>query len=271
VEFLIRDTANWQRGDATFPFLNSFEPYAGHAWANGPAMFHSGNNQESSSESIHFAAGVFQWGLATGRTDIRDLGLFLYSTETEAIHRYWLNHGNLAFPDAFNWPVLGILWGNGGAYATWFGGYPDHIAFIHGINFLPVTPASLHLGRDPEHFLSTLAPLNTDPAEWFDIITCARATADPADAALRLAENPGYQPFDGNTRAYTYYWVHALRQLGTTTSITANQPSAMVLSRNGTRSYIVWNPTSSPITAKFSDGTLHTQPPGSMGMTQKAP
>jgi endoglucanase Acf2 len=268
VELLIRDTANWQRGDATFPFLNSFEPYAGHAWANGPAQFFAGNNQESSSESIHFAAGVFQWGLATARKDIRDLGIFLYTTEVEAIHRYWLNEGGLAFPSGFHWPMLGIVWGNGGAYATWFGGHPDHTVYIHGINFLPITPASLHLGRNPTHFLSTLAPFATNPSEWFDIVTCARATADPDDAAARLAANSGYTPFDGTTKSHTYYWVHALRQLGRPTSITADHPSAVVLQKGSVKSYLVWNPADAPLQTHFSDGHSTTQAPRSLGVTR---
>ena len=267
VELLIRDTANWQHGDNTFPFLNSFEPYAGHAWANGPAQFAAGNNQESSSESIHFSAGIFQWGLATGKKDIRDLGIYLYTTEVEAIHRYWLNEGSLAFPEGFNWPMIGMLWGNGGAYATWFGGHPDHTAYIHGINFLPITPASLHLGRNPSHFLSTLAPFATNPTEWFDIITCARAIADPDDATARLAANPGYTPFDGTTKAHAYHWVHALRQYGKPTAITASHPSAIVLQKGAVKSYLVWNPGDQPLETRFSDGMPATQPARSLGVS----
>lgn len=265
VELLIRETANWQRTDKTFPFLNSFEPYAGHAWANGPAAFFAGNNQESSSESIHFAAGVFQWGVATGRIDIRDFGIFLYTTEVEAIHRYWLNEGGLAFPSGFNWPSLGILWGNGGAYATWFGGHPDHTVYIHGINFLPITPASLHLGRTPSHLLSTLEPFASAPSEWFDVITCARATADGEDAAARLAANTNYAPFDGTTRAHTYHWIHALRQFGQPSTITADQASAVVLQKGNVKTYIVWNPSSTPMDVHFSDGAFVTQAPHSLG------
>jgi hypothetical protein len=269
VELLIRDTANWNRADKTFPFLNSFEPYAGHAWSNGPAAFHAGNNQESSSESINFAAGVFHWGLATGNRAIRDLGIYLYTTEVEAVRRYWFNEGGHAFPSGFNWPVLGILWGNGGAYATWFGGYPDFRQFIHGINFLPLTPASLYLGFNPAHLLSTLRPFDgSPPTSWFDVITMARATADPDDAAARLAANGSYAPEGGETRAHTYHWIHALRQYGTPagTEVTANQTSVAVLQRDGRKARIFWNPAVGPATANFSDGAAVTAPARSLSM-----
>ena len=257
LELLIRDTANWRRDDKTFPFLNSFEPYAGHAWSNGPAGFYAGNNQESSSESINFAAGVYQWGLATGNNAIRDLGIYLYTTEVESVRRYWFNEGGYAFPSGFNWPMVGILWGNGGAYATWFGGHPDNTQFIHGINFLPLTSASLYLGFNPAHLLSNLAPFDAaPPSSWFDIITMARATADPNNAATRLAANTSYAPEGGETRAHTYHWVHSLRQYGTPSgvAVTANQSSVTVLQKAGRKTRIFWNPTDTTATADFSDG-----------------
>lgn len=269
VELLIRDTANWNRADKTFPFLNSFEPYAGHAWSNGPAAFHAGNNQESSSESINFAAGVYHWGLATGNRAIRDLGIYLYTTEVEAVRRYWFNEGGYAFPANFKWPMLGILWGNGGAYATWFGGYPDFTQFIHGINFLPLTPASLYLGFNPSHLLSTLTPFDAvPPASWFDVITMARATADPDDAAARLAANSSYTPEGGETRAHTYHWVHALRQYGTPvgSDVTANQSSVTVLQRDGRKTHIFWNPAGTSTTAHFSDNTTVSAPPRTLSV-----
>jgi endoglucanase Acf2 len=257
LELLIRDTANWERSEKTFPFLNSFEPYAGHAWSNGPAAFHAGNNQESSSESINFAAGVFHWGAATGNKAIRDLGIYLYTTEIEAARRYWFNEGGYAFPGGFNWPMVGILWGNGGAYATWFGGHPDFTQYIHGINFLPLTPASLYLGFNPAHLLSNLEPFNASPpASWFDVIVMARAMADPEDAAARLAANSSYAPESGETRAHTYHWVHALRQFGTPVGplVTANHPTVTILQRGATKTRIFWNPGNGPAAADFSDG-----------------
>ena len=58
VDLLVKDAANWDRSDERFPFLRNFEPYVGHAYASGHAGFAAGNNQESSSESTHFAQAV---------------------------------------------------------------------------------------------------------------------------------------------------------------------------------------------------------------------
>src|SRR5262249_56965996 len=86
-----RAPANWDRADPRFPRLRTFDPYEGHSWAAGHAAFGAGNNQESSSEAMNFAAGLVLWGAATGDTTIRDLGIFLYATEASAIAQYWLD------------------------------------------------------------------------------------------------------------------------------------------------------------------------------------
>src|SRR5207245_3105648 len=126
------------------------DAYAGHSWANGPALFSDGNNEESSSEDLQFAMATILWGVATGRADIRDLGIFLYTNLLAAIEQYWLDVDAQVFPKGFSYPVLGILWGAGGAYTTWWSENP---IYVHGINVLPVTGATLGLGRHPDAIL----------------------------------------------------------------------------------------------------------------------
>ena len=58
VLLLIRDIASPDRDDPLFPFLRTFDPYAGHSWASGTALFGSGNNQESSSEAMNAWTGI---------------------------------------------------------------------------------------------------------------------------------------------------------------------------------------------------------------------
>ncbi|MCA9982412.1 MAG: hypothetical protein KDD89_16315, partial [Anaerolineales bacterium] len=72
VELLVRDAANWDRTDSRFPYLRHFDPYAGHSWAAGHQAFGAGNNQESSSEAMNFAAGMILWGEAVGNEAMRD-------------------------------------------------------------------------------------------------------------------------------------------------------------------------------------------------------
>ena len=58
IDLLIRNCANYDRTDKRFPWMRFFDPYAGHSWASGNAGFASGNNQESSSESMNFASSL---------------------------------------------------------------------------------------------------------------------------------------------------------------------------------------------------------------------
>ncbi|MEZ5302681.1 MAG: glycosyl hydrolase [Verrucomicrobiales bacterium] len=57
---LIRDIACPDRGDARYPFLRNFDPYAGHTWASA-VKFADGNNNESSSEAIPLGRGLVLW------------------------------------------------------------------------------------------------------------------------------------------------------------------------------------------------------------------
>src|SRR5438128_1688647 len=59
--------------------------------ADGAGNSANGNNQESTSEALDFAAGLIQWGQATGDANITDLGLYLYNTEINAFFDYYFN------------------------------------------------------------------------------------------------------------------------------------------------------------------------------------
>ena len=131
-----------------FPYLRCFDKYAGHSWASGDANFADGNNQESSSESMNAWYGMILWGQATGDTTVRDTGLFLFNTERTAVEEYWFDVSGTNFPKDFPNVALGMVWGGKGAFATWFSGDID---CIHGINWLPFTPASIYMGRYPDY------------------------------------------------------------------------------------------------------------------------
>src|SRR6202035_5411999 len=127
--------ANPDRADPQFPFLRNFDPYAGHSWASGYAKFADGNNQESSSEAMNAWYGLILWGEATGDTKLRDLGVWLYTTELAGVEEYWFDVTGENFPKAFTMPALGMVWGGKGAYATWFSGDAEA---VQGINWLPI-------------------------------------------------------------------------------------------------------------------------------------
>lgn len=255
VELLIKDVGNWDRTDTRFPFLRQFDVYQGHCWANGPAQFAAGNNQESSSESMNFSSAVILWGAVTNNQAIRDLGIFLYAVETSAIEQYWFDIDDEVFPPGWNEPTLAINWGNGGAYAIWWNG---RIEEVHGINFLPITGGSLYLGRNPEYLRinETFMQANGGTTnDWVDIHMAVRAFYDPLGQITFFNNNLNYASEAGETKAHTYHWIHNLNRLGTLNkTITADMPTYAVFDKNGDRTYVAFNPNAASTLINFSDG-----------------
>jgi endoglucanase Acf2 len=148
IELLIRDASNYDRTDERFPFMRWHDPYAGHGWANGPSLFEEGNNEESSSEDVNYAASLILWGSALGNKEVRDLGIYLYANITHAIEQYWFDIDDEVYPKNFDHTTVAMVWGAGGRYDTWWDPNPS---FVHGINFLPITGSMGYLGRHPEY------------------------------------------------------------------------------------------------------------------------
>ncbi len=267
VNLLIKDANNWDRTDSQFPFLRSHDSYAGHSWASGHAAFGDGNNQESSSESMNFASAAFLWGQATDQKHIRDLGIFLYTTEATAIDQYWFDVEEKVFPQNFPHKALGIVWGNKGAHGTWFGSEPE---FIHGINLLPITSASLYLSRDPEYVIKNynevVAERGSQPTIWKDVFWEYLALADPNLALEYYLADPNYTPFDGESRAHTMHWLYNLKKMGTPEiNILADTPSYSVFKDEADHlTYVAYNPSSQERLVTFSDGFIMTVPERSM-------
>jgi endoglucanase Acf2 len=256
VDLVIRDCASADRQDRRFPFLRHFDPYAGHSWANGPALFPEGNNQESSSEDMNFANAVTLWGAVTGKRALRDLGVFLAANLTAAIEQYWFDVDGDNFPAGFDRPALGMVWGAGGKYDTWWDRNP---IYVHGINFLPFTGGSLYLGRHPAYVRrnhrALVAANRGEPRLWRELIWMHLALAEPAEALARYRDNPHFQPEFGVSRAFVYQWLHALASYGQVdSSVTADTPTFAVLRQGSTRHHVAWNPGSRPARVRFSDG-----------------
>lgn len=257
VDLLIRDGNNYDRNDIRFPFLRSFDPYAGHSWEAGHGDFGDGNNEESSSESMNFATAVTLWGAATGRKEIRDLGIYLYTSERSAIEQYWFDIDNVVFPASYPRTALGMVWGAKGVHSTWFGANPD---YIHGINMLPFNGGSLYLGRHPDYvtlnYNEMTAELNGKAPTWKDITWQYLSLSDPAAALSLYLSDPSYLPEDGETKAHTYHWICNLKKMGQIDiSVTADIPTYSVLKNaDGKKTYIAYNPKSDSSTVNFSDG-----------------
>jgi endoglucanase Acf2 len=137
VDLLVADIATAERGRADFPFLRTFDPYEGHSWASGTGIGQYGNNQESSSEAINAWAGLILWAEVNGDKALRDLGVYLYATEAEAISHYWFDIHDLVFAPEYkkHHVEASMLFGSTYAHNTW---WTDEPRQIKGINLLPM-------------------------------------------------------------------------------------------------------------------------------------
>jgi endoglucanase Acf2 len=286
LRLLIRDIASSDRDDRLFPFLRNFDPYAGHSWASGHAMFGDGNNNESSSEAINAWYGLMLLGEAAGDKTLRDLGAWLLTTEVAAINDYWFDvTGKFHHPD-YPASVVTMVWGGKGANGTWFSGEPE---MIHGINWLPITGASLYLGRYPDYCAANYEalvaekrehgdkgrPANSDAApgnglhwnHWADLIWMYRALSDPHDALVQFEGRPAnFKPEAGNSLANAYTWIAALDELGRVDrTVTADTPFYAVFQKVGRRTHVAYNMSAAPRTVTFSDGVSVICPPRGFG------
>lgn len=262
VNMLIKDVANTDRNSNQFPFLRTFSPYAGHAWAAGLLNNEPhGNNQESSSESMNFNASLIHWGSLTGDKDVRDLGIFLYTSEQSAIEEYWFDMNDRVFPANYGQMMAARVWGNGHDRSTFWTG---DIAAMYGINMFPMTGSHLYHGHNKTYAqaLWTNMTQNTgvltntpNPNLWFENYWIYRSFTDPAHALSLYNNFPGYEPKFGNSDAHTYHWLHSFNGMGTVdATVTANHPIAVVFNKAGNKTYVAHNYSNSPITVTFSDG-----------------
>ena len=277
IELLIADIATAQRGRADFPFLRNFDAYEGHSWASGIGLGAWGNNQESSSEAVNAWAGLILWAETTNNTALRDLGVYLYTSEINAIQHYWFDlHGKVFAPEYKN-VETSMVFGAKYAHNTW---WTDEPRQIKGINLLPITTASLYLGQDPAYVKRNLDALKPEmetyakfgkkppsppPADvWQDIFAKYGALADPA-AALANWDRWGSVEL-GDTRSHALHWMLSLAEMGTPDfSVTANTTLYSVFKRaDGRKTYLAYNAGTAPITVRFSDGNTLAIAPGTL-------
>ncbi len=269
VELLIRDIASMDRDDPMFPHRRCFDAYAGHSWASGHANFGDGNNQESSSESLNAWYGMMLWGAATGNDAIRDTGAFLFNTERTAVEEYWFDVTGTNYPEGFSEVALGMVWGGKGAFATWFSGDID---CIHGINWLPFTPASLYMGRHPDYVQRNFDRIverregGTDfETGWGDLVVMFGALHDPESALAYIDANPQCSIEGGNSHAFMLHWIQTLHRFGgVDPAVTADHLFATAFEKEGVRTYAAFNHGSESIVVTYSDGKELQVPAGTL-------
>jgi endoglucanase Acf2 len=279
VDVLIKDIATAKRGQADFPFLRNFDPYEGHSWAGGIGMGPYGNNQESSSEAINAWAGLILWAEITGNKELRDLGLYLYTTEISAVNHYWFDIHHIVFAPEYQNAEVSMLFGSKYAHNTW---WVDEPREIKGINLLPITAASTYLADDPAFVKRSLATLKPemeihakrggkrpDPVDiWQDIFAQYMALADPAQG---LAQWDRWGSFElGDTRSHALHLILSLQQMGTPDStVTADTALYGVFKKaKGSKTYLAFNASSVPVIVHFSDGKTMDVAARSLAQTQ---
>ena len=281
VDLLVADIATAKRGRADFPFLRNFDPYEGHSWANGLGGVgiygELGNNQESSSEAINAWAGLILWGEVTGNRELRDLGIYMYTTEIQAINHYWFDVHGLVFAPEYKHVEVSMLFGGKYAHNTW---WTDEPRQIKGINLLPISTFATHLGADPQYVKRNVGTLPGDTQVWLargksynevpkdiwqDIFAKYLALADPT-AALAQWDRWGDVEM-GETRSHTLHWMLSLAEMGTPDfTVTADTPLYQVFKRpDGRKTHLAYNAGKAPLAVRFSDGTTLTVPAGTLG------
>ncbi len=281
IELLIADIATTERGRADFPFLRNWDAYESHTWANGIGKGEFGNNNESSSESINAWIGLILWGEVTGNKALRDLGIYLYTNEIEAINHYWFDIHGLVFAPEYKNVEVSLVFGGMYQHNTW---WTDDPRQIKGINLLPVTTGHTYLGRDPAFVKRSVATLPADTALWNnfakkpsppppkdiwqDIFAKYLALADPG-TALQAWERWGTVEA-GSSRSYTLSFMLGLEAMGLPDfGVTADTPLHAVFKRaDGRRTYLAFNPRKTPLEVRFSDGQRLTVAPGQLARVQ---
>ncbi len=261
VNLLVRDAASSDRSDSMFPYLRNFNPYNGQSWADGFANNPQGNNQESSSESMVFNSSLVHWGQLTNDMAIRDLGIYLYTTEQTAIEEYYLDIHHRNFPAGQQYSLVSRVWGNNLDNGTFWTG---DIAASYGIELYPIHGGSFYLCQDTTYVrkLWNEIAANTgimsnqvNPNLWHDIMWEYLAFIDPAKAIGMYNSYPDREIKFGVSDAQTYHWLHAMNALGRfDAAITADYPIAAAFNQKGTITYVAQNYSDAAITVTFSTG-----------------
>jgi endoglucanase Acf2 len=261
VNLLVRDAASTNRNDNLFPFLRNFSPYAGHCWANGFATFPQGNDQESTSESMQFNSSLIHWGSVTGNDSIRDLGIYLYTTEQSAVEEYWFDKYDRNFGPNQAYSLVSRVWGNSYDNGTF---WTADIAASYGIELYPIHGGSLYLGHDTNYVKQLWAEmeqntgiLTNDPNVnlWHDEYWKYLSFIDPEKALMLYDSYPERSLKFGVTDVQTYHWLHSMNVLGhLDMTITSNHPMAVAFNNDGDLTYVAQNYGDNPIVVTFSDG-----------------
>lgn len=269
VDFFLADYMNYDRSNTDYPYLRSFDTWAGHSWADGLGDFMDGNNQESCGEALNSWVAGYMFGLATNNQQLIDAAIYGYTTELMAIKQYWFNY------DEDNWSqelsatgihALAIVWGAKNEYQTWFGPNPE---FIYGIHWLPIGEylSSYALGTKHKNKLNDiynafLRARGGAPKCWFSNMWCIQSLVDANAALSHFNENTLKNDEYPNDLALTYYMINAMKSLGNhddaSYATVCDSVATSVYNNNGQYYALVWNTSSKRNVVVNYNGTSKT-------------
>ncbi len=255
VNLLIKDIANTDRTDQNFPFMRCFDFYESHSWANGMGgMDDRGIDQESSSEAMNAWAAIYLWGLATNNDNYKNLGIYLYSGENEAIKQYYFNLDRDILKSAYSHNSIGILWGGQVTYSLHF--TPQNPQTIKGIQILPLTPAMTYLAYDKDYlsdfYNASKTESGADLSQWYDIWARLISLFNPSAGLSQFDSYKSSDAEQGSSKTFTYHFLNFFNQCGTPLlKYTADFPSYLVTENSGKKIFTVYNYTDSNKTVRF--------------------
>jgi hypothetical protein len=224
--------------------------FDGNSWANGLVPYGSGKNQESSSEAVNAWYGMYLFGVAMNNDNIKNTGALLLQQEIRATQKYYhikLPQVNPIYSSYYtnNYRIVTNLYQNGIDAHTFF---LTTNYTIHGIQVLPVTPATEQLwkfayAKDIFDYPNGLGgtqcfdPGNTNIGiwNWTTINVGVQAIAYPQNS-LNFFPNYGYNRINydnGSSQSNVMYWIltRIHNPVGITQSGTAI-PEKFILSQN---------------------------------------
>jgi len=219
VDLLVREYANPDKNNLSFPFLRNFDVYEGHSWANGRGgIDNAGIDQESISEAMNAWSAIYLWGIATNNADWIKLGMYGYVTESAASKEYYFDEDDQTYPSNYTHRG-GILYDSAIKYITHWNvnASPQE---KYGIWILPLTPSMLYLGYNPVaagKYYDKMSRESQSPGMWRDIWIRYRALFDGAGALSEWENN--WKPSvgaseEGSSLSYSYQFINFFAQLG---------------------------------------------------------
>ena len=268
-----RQYANWDRDDKFLPYLRTFDPWNGHSYAGGSSSG-DGNNQESTSEAMNSWGGLVMLGTALNDKEMVACGAMGWAVENEAVRSYWNNYyawkgdkENSSWQPSYGRALISILGDSGGAYATFFSGAPQHVM---GIQWLPLSPSLVYLGRDPAftryQYDAVIKDMSEDKKpsalttigpDWANVILGALQFGEPAavceEYGKLLAANDPVAVKDA--AGIPYYMAHAGAQIGTVAwDWHTDIPTSTVFQNGDKLTAVIWNPDTKPAQVRIMQG-----------------